>query len=161
MRNKQISVAAIVATVNRKELLHKHITQLLAQTRPLDEIIVLDNGSDDDTAEMLQAEFSSVTVIRFEENTGNVGGIASGLELAFEKDHDWFWVMDDEANAREDALEKLLNAAATLEGEKFCLYSCHIEPTGEYFSEPILILGEGQTKTFDRYEDAKKEGRLL
>ena len=106
MRNDQLSVAALVATVNRRDLLHKHITQLLAQTRPLNEIIVVDNASDDGTFEMLQTEFPSVTVIRFEENMGNVGGIASGLELAFEKGHDWFWVMDDDANASEEALEK-------------------------------------------------------
>ena len=81
---------------------------------------------------------------------------APGSEIA-----NRFWIMDDDANAREEALEKLLDAADTLEEEKFCLYSCHLEPTEEHLSEPIFILDGDRTKTLSKYEDAKKEGRIL
>ena len=57
--------------------------------------------------------------------------------------------------------KKLLDAADTLEEEKFCLYSCHLEPTEEYLSEPIFILDGDRTKTLNKYEDLKKEGRFL
>jgi len=161
MRNGQLSVAVVVATLNRRDLLRKNLIQSQAQTRPIDEIIVVDNGSDDGTAEMLRTEFSSVTVIRFKKNIGNVSGITAGMERAFENGHDWIWVMDDDAIAREDALEKLLDAADTLQGEKFYLRSYHLDPTEEFFSEPIFGFVGNEIKTFDKYEDAKKEGPLL
>ncbi len=48
MPNKP-SVAAVVVTYNRKVLLKECLDALLAQTRPLDSIIVVDNASTDGT----------------------------------------------------------------------------------------------------------------
>ena len=44
-----LSVASITISYNGKSLLARHINSLLAQKRPIDEIVVVDNGSVDGT----------------------------------------------------------------------------------------------------------------
>ena len=161
MGNGQSSVAMVVASLNRRDLLRINLVQSQAQTRPIDEIIVVNNGSDDGTAEMLRDEFPTVTVVEFEKNIGNVSGITAGMERAFENGHDWIWVTDDDASPKVEALEKLLEAADTLKGEKFYLRSFYLDPTEKYFSEPIFVFVGDELKTFDAYKDAQNEGPLL
>ena len=47
---------------------------MLAQTRPPDHVLVVDNASTDGTAEMLREEFPQVEVLRLPENQGGAGG---------------------------------------------------------------------------------------
>ena len=42
------------------------------------------------------------------ENTGGAGGFYEGVKRGYEKGYDWLWLMDDDAEPKEDALEKLL-----------------------------------------------------
>src|SRR6266508_948798 len=58
------SVAAVVVTFNRAELLRCALTALAAQSRPVDEIVVVDNASSDGTAQMLAADFPAVRHLR-------------------------------------------------------------------------------------------------
>lgn len=89
-----MKVAAVVVTYNRKELLRECLQALLNQTRPLDEIIVVDNASTDGTDQMIPEEFPQITHVRLPENIGGAGGFHEGMKLAYEKGHDWIWVMD-------------------------------------------------------------------
>ncbi len=86
---KPISICAVVPTFNRKVLLTACLTALLSQTRPLDEIILIDNASTDGTEELVKARFSQVTYVKLPENTGPAGGVGAGMRLAYEKGHDW------------------------------------------------------------------------
>jgi rhamnopyranosyl-N-acetylglucosaminyl-diphospho-decaprenol beta-1,3/1,4-galactofuranosyltransferase len=47
---------------------------------------------------------------RRDENTGGAGGYREGVRLLQETGCDWLWLMDDDAEPRWDALEKLLTA---------------------------------------------------
>jgi hypothetical protein len=42
------------------------------------------------------------------ENSGGAGGFSSGMRWAFERNHDWVWVMDDDVEALPAALENML-----------------------------------------------------
>lgn len=103
-----VKVAAVVVTYNRKELLRECLNALLNQTRPLDEIIVIDNASTDGTQEMIAKEFPHITYVRMSENIGGAGGFHEGMKLAYEKGYDWIWIMDDDAIPDLRCLEKLL-----------------------------------------------------
>ena len=80
-----MSVCAFVLTRNRKELLAECVRALLAQTHPVDQVIVLDNASTDGTEEHLRAEGllddPRVRFERREENTGGAGGYREGVRL--------------------------------------------------------------------------------
>ena len=109
-----MSVCAVVLTRNRKELLLEGVRALLAQTHPVDLVLVLDNASTDGTEEHLRTagvlDDPRVRFERREENTGGAGGFDAGLRLAAETGHEWIWLMDDDAEPRPDALERLLSS---------------------------------------------------
>ena len=54
-------VFAVVVTWNRRALLEQCLAHLMAQTRPCDGLIVVDNASDDGTADMLADALQRIT----------------------------------------------------------------------------------------------------
>lgn len=104
-----VSVASVTTAFNAIRLLPRHIEALLSQTRPLQEIIVIDNGSVDGTGAMLAERYPQVTVLRMPQNLGAAGGWAEGLRYAaLEKGHDWVWTFDDDSVPGSNALQALL-----------------------------------------------------
>lgn len=103
--NKKI--AAIIVTFNRKDLLVECIDNLKKQTIKLSEIIVVNNNSNDGTKEILTT-IKGITVINLEKNIGGAGGFNIGLRYAYEKGYDFFWAMDDDTMANNDALQALV-----------------------------------------------------
>ena len=150
-------VAAVVVTYNRKDLLKECLRALLIQTRPLDEIIVIDNASTDGTDKMVPKEFKQVTYVRLHENTGGAGGFHEGVKLAYEKGYDWIWVMDDDVRAKENGLETMLRYEKVAEcihpskeyydGAKFHWDYCFSTRTGRNFrvEERPMVAREGLT----------------
>jgi len=129
------TVCAVVVTYNRKNLLLECLEALRKQTRPIQGIYLIDNASTDGTPELLlekgyitklppqnieepwEKEFIiqnladeeeiKLYYVRMHENTGGAGGFYEGVKRAYEKGYDWLWLMDDDAEPKEDALEKL------------------------------------------------------
>lgn len=114
-RRSRPSVAAVVVTFNRKYLLLECLDALLAQTEPLDRIIVVDQASTDGTTDLLvQREYLSSPRIQYSRsdvNSGGAGGFSRGIELAFQGGFDWIWIMDDDAIAEPDTLHRTLEYA--------------------------------------------------
>jgi GT2 family glycosyltransferase len=109
------SVASVTVAYNAEERLPRHFESLLGQTRPLQEIIVVDNASTDRTASLLAERFPHITVLRMSENLGMAGGWAAGLSYAaLEKGHDWVWSFDNDSVPQEDTLKTLLEGKRSL-----------------------------------------------
>ncbi|EXI87569.1 MAG: GalNAc(5)-diNAcBac-PP-undecaprenol beta-1,3-glucosyltransferase [Candidatus Accumulibacter regalis] len=93
-----LRVSCIIPTHNRRERLSAALASVTAQTTPVDEIVVIDDGSTDGTFEMLQAWREEVGQIHFavlrQNNRGpaaarNAGmRVASGDLIAFLDDDD-------------------------------------------------------------------------
>ena len=90
-----MSVAAIIPTYNRRDLLRRCLKALLAQTTALDEIVVVDNGSTDGTDQMMAVDFAKITCVRLPSNQGSAGGFHHGVKYAYGKGYEWLWLMDD------------------------------------------------------------------
>lgn len=103
-----MSHAAVVVSYNRIELLKKCLHALENQTHPLDEVIVVDNGSTDGSADYVEAEHPDVTLFRTGANLGGAGGFAWGVEIALAHGHDTAWLMDDDAEPELDAAAPLI-----------------------------------------------------
>ncbi|MDY6986989.1 MAG: glycosyltransferase family 2 protein [Thermodesulfobacteriota bacterium] len=105
------SIATIVVTHNRKELLLNCIEDLLSQTHPCD-IIVVDNASTDGTGSNLQdkgyLDDDRIHYFRLGENLGGAGGFHHGLKYAMSHGWEWFWLMDDDAEPERSALKNLV-----------------------------------------------------
>lgn len=102
-----MQVCALVLTCNRAPMLAQCLEHLDAQTRRPDHVLVVDNGSTDETPQVL-AERADVEVLRLEENVGGAGGYARGLRAGLERGFDWIWMLDDDAFAQPGALEALV-----------------------------------------------------
>src|SRR5579859_654994 len=102
-----MKITAVVVTFNRLGLLKECIAGLKRQTAPLHEIVVVNNGSSDGTDVWLAGE-QGLTVVT-QGNLGGSGGQYTGISKAMERDPDWVWLMDDDAEPYPDALEKLLH----------------------------------------------------
>lgn len=98
-------IAAVVVTYNRLELLKRAISALRAQSVHPDGIIVVNNGSTDNTEAWLN-EQQDLYVIK-QENVGGAGGFYTGLKQAYELGYEWIWVMDDDVEADFNCLQAL------------------------------------------------------
>jgi glycosyltransferase involved in cell wall biosynthesis len=95
-----------IHTFNDEDVIDRSLEALLDQSQPLDEILIVDNGSTDGT---LRRSFpAGVTVIRHEDNRGTSGAVITGMQYALDKRYDWIWLFDADSAPRKDALEKLV-----------------------------------------------------
>src|SRR5271165_3828245 len=110
-----VSVASVTTTYNGISLISRHIDALLAQTRPLDEIVIVDDCSPDDTATFLAQRYPQVKVLRLVSNSGTAGAWGSGLAYtALEKKHDWVLSFDQDSVPPPDMLERMMEDAGGL-----------------------------------------------
>jgi GT2 family glycosyltransferase len=101
-----MKVAAVVPHWNRRDLLQTLLANLGEQTRPFDEIIVVDNGSTDDSAAV--AERAGAKVVRLERNVGFAAAVNRGIEAS---KTDWIAVLNNDVTLAPDWLTTLLAAA--------------------------------------------------
>lgn len=103
------SVAVVVVTFNRAELLGRMLDGLAAQTRQPDAVFVIDNASVDHTATLLAHRHDlPLHVTTTPDNLGGAGGFHLGTQQAYEAGHDRIWLMDDDVVPAPDCLEVLL-----------------------------------------------------
>ena len=114
------TVSVIVPTYNRAHYLPECLDSLLAQTVAPLEIIVIDDGSSDQTPQVLQSYGSRIRVIR-KDNGGKPRAVNLGAAQA--SGH-WLWVLDDDDVALPDAIEARLRALQGQPGDSF-VYAPH------------------------------------
>ena len=109
MSARRPRVVAVVVAWNRRVLLLEALDALAAQTRPLDAIVVVDNGSTDGTSAAVRSSWPQVDLFELERNTGGAGGFVAGMAKAVvDHDADLIWLMDDDTIAEPDALGELV-----------------------------------------------------
>jgi GT2 family glycosyltransferase len=77
-----VTVSVVIPTWDGRELLLRCLAALAAQTRPADEVVVVDNGSVDGTQEAVAARFPEVRVVGLPVNHGFAGGCNAGMRAA-------------------------------------------------------------------------------
>src|SRR5258708_30875116 len=110
-------VSVIIPHWTRRELLRACLGSLAAQTLSDSEIIVVDNGSTDGSAEMLVKEFPSVLLIRNTENRGFCAAINQGILLARGR---YVALLNNDAEAEPDWLAALVRGAESGSGVGMC-----------------------------------------
>ncbi len=107
------TVTAVIPHWNRRELLATLLDNLAQQTRPFDEIIVVDNGSTDGSVEL--AKQRGARVIALDQNVG----FASAVNRGIQADHsDWIAIINNDVTLAPNWLESLLTNAST-QGSSF------------------------------------------
>jgi polyisoprenyl-phosphate glycosyltransferase len=101
-----LTVTAIVPTFNRCNYLGEAIRSLLGQTRPVDQLIIVDDGSTDDTPQVVESFSGRVTYLR-KANGGKSSALNFGLKHAL---GELIWVFDDDDLAEPTALARFARA---------------------------------------------------
>jgi GT2 family glycosyltransferase len=99
-----MKILAAIVTYNRSKLLERCVDAILAQTRPADGILVINNSSPDDTEEMLRRRGIDYVT---QGNLGGAGGFNRGISEALERGYDAVWLMDDDGFPGREALDHL------------------------------------------------------
>lgn len=126
------TVAIVVVTYNRADLLERMLAGLARLDPAPDAVIVVDNASTDHTPEVLAraqetAGLAGLEVLRSEENLGGAGGFHHGVREAHARGFDRIWLMDDDVVPAPDCLGVLL-----AQGPDFsdCLMAVREDPDG-------------------------------
>lgn len=127
------TVTAIMPTFNRSDYIAESLDGLLSQTHRPDQIIVVDDGSTDDTPKIIRdfaARDPRIKPILFSKNT--IGGVASaanaGIEVAI---GDFIGFADGDDRYAPDMFEKLWRAATETDSElAMCRYTLLDEADG-------------------------------
>lgn len=125
------NITAVVVTYNRKTLLCHCVNALLKQSVPPDRILVVDNASNDGTSNFFVGQGKLVNdridYLRLPHNTGGAGGFHAAIKYLMTKDCNWIWLMDDDAEPDQDAL----NALVALDKDSNAIYgSCTVSNSG-------------------------------
>lgn len=80
--NRAPRVSVVIVSFNRRDLLGQVLDALRLQTFQDFEIVVVDNGSGDGSADLVAANFPDVHLVRLGENTGFAGGNNRGIAVA-------------------------------------------------------------------------------
>ncbi|MGA8255085.1 MAG: glycosyltransferase family 2 protein [Nocardioides sp.] len=104
------TVAVVLVTYNRADLLAKGLEGLAAQTRVPDLVVVVDNASTDHTRAVLDAAPAGLNLerIHLDTNTGGSGGFHVGVRAAYERGLDRIWLIDDDVVPDPECLAVLM-----------------------------------------------------
>jgi glycosyltransferase involved in cell wall biosynthesis len=116
------SVTVIMATYNRAEFVGAALKGLLEQTRPPDQVIVVDDGSTDNTSAVI-GEFGSAIEYFRQANAGKSKALNRALPKARGS---YIWIFDDDDVPYPDALERHLQALRD-------------EPEGDFTYSPGMV----------------------
>lgn len=103
---------------------------------PALQVVVVDNGSDDDSTIAIRENFPTVTILETGENLGYAGGNNVGIQYALENSADYVLVLNNDTVVDPQMVRAFVDAALSLpEGGIFCgkiyFYS---EPTRLYYA---------------------------
>lgn len=104
---------------------------------PTHEVVVVDNGSTDDSVATIRATYPRVTLIETGENLGYVGGNNVGLEYARAMGADYALLLNNDTEVAPDFLRLLVEAAEADPAIGI------VGPTIYYFDRPNVIWSAG------------------
>lgn len=101
------SVTVIIATYNRTNYLDECLDSVLRQTHAPHQVILIDDGSDEDTHGAIARHADRITYV-WQPNAGRAAAFNRALGLAT---GEWLWFFDDDDVALPDSIERRLDAA--------------------------------------------------
>ncbi len=112
-----MKIYIIILNWNGKQDTLSSLTSLKKVTTP-HEVVVVDNGSTDDSAERIRSCFPSIHLIETGENLGYAGGNNVGIQYALEKNADFLFILNNDTTVEPNILEAFLKRDAPIQGGK-------------------------------------------
>lgn len=109
--NDRAPIPIIIVTYNRWQDTRACLESVFAAASPAFYVVVLDNGSTDETLDALPREFPAVELVRNASNLGYAEGNNVGLRLAIERRAEFVVVLNNDVVVAPDWLTRLSEAA--------------------------------------------------
>lgn len=123
------------------------------------QVIVVDNGSADDSVEIIEKEYPDAVLIRHSKNKGFAGGVNSGIRYVLEQNGDYVALFNNDAVANKQWLEYLMkflqtNQNAGIATSKICdAGKTHLDSTGDQYTIWGLPYPRGRGEEYsDKYD---------
>ena len=123
-------VAIIIVNWNGKADTLECLASLGQDVYPNKQIIVVDNGSADESVAVIRAAYPGVTVLETGANLGFTGGNNAGINHALEQGTDYVFLLNNDTTVEPDALTALVEAAEA--DSKYGM----LTPVIHYFDKP-------------------------
>lgn len=142
-------VAAVIITYNIIDDFKLRINKLKEK---VDEIIVVDNGSNIETINMLKSLESEIKVIYLNENKGIALALNKGIEYCIEKGYEWVLTLDHDSIVTECMINNMLNCYENLDNnlkkKVAMLVPIHVEEK-ECFNNKNSINEKGNVNSYN------------
>ena len=116
MKNHQNTVSVIIPVYNRAKLIDSSINSVINQTYPINEIIVIDDGSIDGTYDLVKSSFPKV-ILKYQENKGVSYARNVGINSAKSK---WIAFLDSDDEWLPNKVEEQIDLLNTNSSFKIC-----------------------------------------
>lgn len=134
-----MKIAVIIPNWKGRDRLAACLDSLQTQAVAAD-IIVVDNGSHDGSAEFIRGRYPKVILLENPKNLGFAGGVNTGLRYALEKDYSYAALLNNDAVAGRNWLKYLVDflekqkSAGIVTSKILAGDSKHLDSTGEAYS---------------------------
>jgi GT2 family glycosyltransferase/glycosyltransferase involved in cell wall biosynthesis len=102
-----VRIAAVVVHHETAEQTSRCVRSLLASRHAIDRLVVVDNGSQDGSAEAIGREIPAASVVRSERNLGFAGGANLGIERALAGGAELVLILNSDARVEAHCIERL------------------------------------------------------
>ena len=96
-------------------------------------VVVVDNGSSDDSAAIIRSRYPQTIVLENSENLGFTGGNNTGIRHALHLDADYVWLLNNDTVVESDTLSRIV---ATAESDSTIGM---VSPVMYFYEEPSII----------------------
>lgn len=123
----KIRISAIIPTFNRAAVIERALDSILEQSLPPAEVIVVDDGSTDNTSQVIAPYLDRIKVVR-REHHGAAGARNYGVEMA---QHEWIAFLDSDDYWVSNYLERMTAAIHLTSGEAKIYFTDTARPDSE------------------------------
>jgi len=155
MASGRMRISALITTFNRREYIERAIQSVLTQTVPVDEVVVVDDGSTDGTAELISHRFGNLVRVVCQANQGVSGARRRALR---ESSHDWVAFLDSDDEWTPDRNRLFTEAGLDLPADVawifgdslivrdhgkckslFEQFGLHVQTSPQIFEDPLAV----------------------
>lgn len=134
-----MKVTIVIPNWNGADLLAKALNSLHTQTYQAD-IIVVDNGSVDESVSLIEKNYPKVVLIKLPNNKGFAGGVNTGIRHAMDDGYDAVALFNNDAVADKDWLKNLVDTMQNdknigiVHGKQLRSDKTYIDSSGDMYS---------------------------
>lgn len=122
----EMKIVTIIVSHNGEEFIGKCLRSVLESSLHSD-IIVVDNASADSTKEIIKTQFKNVSLVENESNLGFGAANNQGIRISMERNADFIFLLNQDAEIETDTIEKLIRHAMKIP-DIGILSPVHVDP---------------------------------